>query len=56
LPLNLSTENRVRVIEIRVLREIFEPKGKEVTGAWIKFYVDGRHNLFSSQNIIKVIK
>jgi len=34
----MREERRLRVFENRVLRRIFEPKGDEVTGEWIKLH------------------
>jgi hypothetical protein len=48
--------NRLRVIENRVLRRIFGPKGDEVTGGWRKLHNEELHNLYSSPSIIRVIK
>jgi hypothetical protein len=39
-----------------VLRRIFGPKGDEVTGVWIKLHNEERRDLYSSPNIIKIIK
>jgi hypothetical protein len=50
----LREEQRLRVFENRVLR-IFEPKRKE-DGSWRKLHNDELHNLYSSLNIVKVIK
>jgi hypothetical protein len=44
------------VFENRVLRRIFDPKRDEVTGDWRKLHNEELHNLYSSQNIIKIIK
>jgi len=44
------------VFENRVLRRIFVPKGQAVTGGWGRLHNEGLHNLFSSPNIVKVIK
>jgi hypothetical protein len=44
------------VFENRVLRRIFGPRRDEVTGGWIKLYNKKLHNLYSSTNIIRVIK
>jgi hypothetical protein len=44
------------VFENRVLRRIFGPKRDEVTGDQRKLHNDELHNLYSSPNIIKVIK
>jgi hypothetical protein len=51
----LREEHRLRVFENRVLRKIFEPK-REEDGSWRKFYNDGLHSLYSSPNIVRVIK
>jgi hypothetical protein len=44
------------VFENRVLRGIFGPKGDEIIGSWRKLHNEELHNLFSSPNIIKMIK
>jgi hypothetical protein len=44
------------VFENRVLRRIFGPKRDEVTGDWRKLHNEELHNLYSSQNIIRMIK
>jgi hypothetical protein len=44
-----------RVFENRVIRRIFVPKGNEVTGGWIKVYIEKLHNLYSP-NIIRMTK
>jgi hypothetical protein len=51
----LRDEYRLRVFENRVLREIFGPK-REEEGSWRKLYNDELHNLYSSSNIVRVIK
>jgi len=38
------------------LRRIFGPKREEVAGGWRKLYNEELHNLYSSPNIITVIK
>jgi hypothetical protein len=48
-------ERRLRVFENRVLR-IFGPKKDEVTGDWRKLHNEELHNLYSSPNIIRMIK
>jgi hypothetical protein len=40
----------------RVLRRIFRPKREEVAGGWRRLHNEELHNLYSSPNIIKVIK
>jgi hypothetical protein len=44
------------VSENRVLRRIFEPKGNEVIGGWRKLHTEELHNLYSSPNIMRLIK
>jgi hypothetical protein len=48
-------EHRRRVFENRVLRKIFGPKMKE-DGSWRKMHNDELHSLYSSPNIVGVIK
>jgi hypothetical protein len=43
------------VFENRVLR-IFGPRGDEVTGEWRRLHNEERYDLYSSPNIIRVIK
>jgi hypothetical protein len=43
-------------IENRVLRRILGPKRDEVTGGWRKLRNEEFHNLYSSHNIIRMIK
>jgi hypothetical protein len=52
----LSEERRPRVFENRVLRRIFEPQRDEVTGKWVKLNNEELNDLYSSPNIIWVIK
>jgi hypothetical protein len=47
-------EQRLRVLENRVLRRIFGPKRVEVTGDWRKLHNEELHNLCSTLNIIRV--
>jgi hypothetical protein len=48
-------EHRLRVFENRVLRRIFGPK-REEDGSWRKLHNDEPHILYSSPNIVRVIK
>jgi hypothetical protein len=50
----LNEEYRLRVFENRVLR-IFGPK-REEDGSWKKVHNDELHSLYSSPNIVRVIK
>jgi hypothetical protein len=53
--LTLREEHRLRVLENRVLRRIFGPKRKE-DGSWRKLHNDELHGLYSSPDIVRVIK
>jgi hypothetical protein len=44
------------VFENRVLRRIFGPKRDEVTGEWRRLHNEEFNDLYSSPNIIRVIK
>jgi hypothetical protein len=49
----LSKENRLRVLENRVLRKIFEPMNNEVTGEWRRLLNEELNDLYCSSDIIK---
>jgi hypothetical protein len=53
---HIREEHRLRVFENRILRRIFGPKRKEVTGEWRKLHNVELHSLYSSLNIIRHIK
>jgi hypothetical protein len=53
--LTVEEEYRLRVFENRVLRKIFGPKSVE-DGSWRKLHNDELHGLYSSPNIVRVIK
>jgi hypothetical protein len=44
------------MFENRVLRRIFGPKRDEVSGEWIKLHNEKLNDLYSSPNILRVIK
>jgi len=54
--LTLREERKLRVFENWVLRRIFGPKRDEVTGEWRKLHNEELNNLYSSINIVWVIK
>jgi len=49
-------EYRLRGFENWVLRRIFGPKRDEVTGEWKRLCKEELNDLYSSPNIIQVIK
>ena len=54
--LTLREEHRLRVFENRVLRRIFGPRRDGVTGEWRKLHNEDINDLYSSPNIVRVIK
>jgi hypothetical protein len=54
--LTLREERRLKAFRNRVLRRIFGTKRDDVTGEWRKLHYEELHNLYSSPNIVRVIK
>ena len=54
--LTLRKECGLRVFENRVLRKIFGPKRDKGTGEWRKLHNEELNHLYSSPNIVQVIK
>ena len=54
--LPLREECGLRVFENRMLRRILGPKRAEVTGEWRKVHNEALNDLYSSPNIVRVIK
>jgi hypothetical protein len=52
----LREECRLRVFENKVLRRIFGPKRDEVTVEWRRLHNKELYTLYSSPNIIRVMK
>jgi hypothetical protein len=52
----LREEHRLRVFGNRVLRRIFGTKREDMTGEWRKLHNEKLHTLYSSLNIIRVIR
>jgi len=54
--LTLLEESKLRVFENMVLRRIFGPRRDEVTGEWRRLHNEELNDLYSSPNIVRVIK
>ena len=54
--LTLREEKKLRVFENRVLRRIFGPRRDEVMGEWRRLHNEELNDLYSSPNIVRVIK
>ena len=54
--LTLREEIRLRVFENMVLRSLFGPKRDEVTGDWKKLHDLELSDLYTSPNLVRVIK
>jgi len=52
----LREERKLRVFENRVLRRIFGPRKEDVTGEWRRLHNEELNDLYSSPNIVRVIK
>ena len=54
--LTLREERTLTVFENMVLRRIFGPRREEVTGEWRRLHNEDLSDLYSSPNIVRVIK
>jgi hypothetical protein len=52
----MRKERKLRVFEKVVLRRIFEPRMEEVKGEWRRLHNEELSDLYSSPNILRVIK
>jgi len=52
----LWEERKLRMFENMVLRKIFGPRRDEVTGKWRRLHNEELNDLYSSSNIVRVIK
>ena len=54
--LTLREEKKLRFFENMVLKRIFGPRRDEVTGEWRRLHNEEQNDLYSSPNIVRVIK
>ena len=54
--MTLREERKLRVFENMVLRRIFGPRRDEVMGEWRRLHNEELNDLYSSPNIVRVIK
>jgi len=54
--LTLRGERKLRVFEDMVLRRIFGPRRDEKTGEWRRLHNEELNDLYSSPNVVRVIK
>ena len=52
----MREERKLRVFDNIVLRRIFRPKRDEVAGEWRRLHNEELNDLYSSPNIVRVIK
>jgi len=52
----LREERKLRMFENMVLRRIFGPRRDEVTGEWRRLHSEELSDLYTSPNIVRVIK
>jgi hypothetical protein len=52
----LRKEHWLRVLQNRVLRRMFEPNRDQAIGDWRKLHNEELNDLYSSANIVPVIK
>ena len=52
----MREERKLRVLENMVLRKIFGPRRDEVMGEWRRLHNEELNDLYSSRNIVWVIK
>jgi hypothetical protein len=53
---DIEEKRRLRVFENRVTRRIFGPKRNKATGEWRELHNEELKDVYSSSNIVRVIK
>jgi hypothetical protein len=54
--LSLREEQRLEVFENSILRRILRSKRNEIMGGWRKLHVEELHDLYTSPDVIRMIK
>ena len=54
--MTLREERKLRAFENMLLRRIFGPRSDEVTGEWRRLHNEELNDLYSSPDIVRVIK
>ena len=52
----LKNEYGLKMFENMIVRKVFGPKRDEITGEWRRLHNEELHDLYSSTNVIRVIK
>jgi hypothetical protein len=52
----MKEHNTLKLFEVRVLRRMFGPKREEVAGGWRRLHNEELHNLYTSPDIVRVMK
>jgi hypothetical protein len=53
---DIKEEYRLKVFENRMLRRLLETEKNEIIGSWIRLHNEKLHKLYSSENMIGMIK
>jgi hypothetical protein len=53
---NYQEKFKLKMIEHKVIRRTFGPKREKITRSWRQYHSEKLHKLYSSPNIIRMIK